>query len=50
MRYNSLSWLIDSAIHADDQLMLETGISVQEETVEVAFECLEQGLRNLVLD
>ena len=40
--HNCLSWFVDSAVHTDDQLMLETCIRVQEETVEMALECLEK--------
>ena len=41
MRHDGLSWLVDSAIHAHDQLMLEAHICIQEERVEVVLERLE---------
>jgi hypothetical protein len=47
---DGLARLVDSAIHAHDQLVLETCISVQKEAVKVVFESLEQGLGDLVLD
>ena len=50
MGHNCLSWLVDSAVHTDDQLMLEACICVQEETVEMALECLEKRFGYLVLD
>jgi len=47
---DSLSGLIDTAIHVDDQLMLETDVSVQEEVIKLVLEGFEKRFRNLVLD
>lgn len=50
MRDDGLTGLIDTAIHVNDQLMLETDVGVQEEVVELVLESFEKGFRNLVLD
>ena len=47
---NGLAGLVDPAVHAHDQLVLESCVCVQEKVVEMDLEGLEQGLRNLVLD
>ena len=39
---DSLSGLIDTAIHVDDQLMLETDVSVQEEVIKLVLEGFEK--------
>jgi len=47
---DGLARLVDSAIHTHDQLVLETGVGVQEKVVEMDLERLEERLRNLILD
>jgi len=47
---DGLARLVDSAIHAHNQLVLETGVSIQEKVVEMDLERLEERLRNLILD
>ena len=47
---DGLAGLVNPAIHAHNQLVLETSISVQEEVVEMDLKRLEKRLRNLVLD
>lgn len=47
---DGFAWLIDSAKHTYNQLVLEADIRVQEEVVELSFEILEQGIWDLILD
>ena len=48
--YNDFARLVNPAVHAHDELVLEADVRVQEEVVEVQFEILEQRLTDLVLD
>jgi len=50
IRNDCFAWLVDTAVHVHDQLVLEANICVQEEITELVFERLEKGFRNLVLD
>ena len=50
MGNDSLAGLVDTAIHVDDELMLETDVRVQKEVIELVLEGFEKRLRNLVLD
>ena len=47
---DGLAWLIDSAVHVDDQLVLKAHVSVLEKAVEVIFEGLKQRLWDQILD
>ena len=47
---DGLARLVDSAIHTHDQLVLETGVGIQEKVVEMDLERLEERLRNLILN
>ena len=49
MTHQDFARLVDPAVHAHDQLVLEPDICVQEEVVELVLECLEQRVRYLVL-
>ena len=50
MGNDSLTRLIDTTIHVDDELMLKTNISVQKEVIELVLKGFEKRLGNLVLD
>ena len=50
MRNDGLAWLINSTVHAHDQLMLETNICIQKEVVELILEVFEQALTDLILN
>jgi len=50
VRDDGLARLVDSAIHAHNQLVLETGVGIQEKVVEMDLERLEERLRNLILN
>ena len=41
---DSFAWLVYSAKHTYNQLVLKADICVQEEVVELSFEILEQGI------
>jgi len=43
VRDYGFSGFIDSAVHAHNELMLETKVCVQEEAVEVILKSLEKG-------
>jgi hypothetical protein len=47
---DSLTGLVDTAVHVHDQLMLETDVSVQKEVIKLVLEGFEKRFRNLVLD
>ena len=47
---DSFAWLVYSAKHTHNQLVLKADICVQEEVVELSFEILEQGIWDLILD
>lgn len=50
IRNDCFAWLIDTAVHIHNQLMLEPNICIQKEITKLVFESLEKGLRYLVLD